>query len=128
MRWSILFFSSPPVGAGDRKQLESGDFAGGLDVRTAAQVDEVAVLIEGHLVARDRGDNLQLVDLAALLEELDRLGLGKFLANKGLVAVDDLLHPGFDLLEVFLSQRPWNVDIVVETRLDRGTDRQLGLR
>ena len=60
-----------PVGAGERQHLEGLDLAGALDVRAPAQVDEVAVLEERDLLVRgERLDDLDLVGLAARLEQL----------------------------------------------------------
>ena len=60
-----------PVGARERQHLERLDVAGALDVRAAAEVDEVAVLEVRDLLAfRDRLDDLDLVLLAARREPL----------------------------------------------------------
>src|SRR6185312_2148350 len=67
-------FVTTPVGAGEREHLERLDVPGSLDVRSTAEVDEVAVLEVGDLFPfRDRFDDLDLVLLAARAEPLQRL-------------------------------------------------------
>src|SRR6185295_11752892 len=58
---------SAPVGARERQQLDRLDRFGILQVRAAAEVDEVALLVERD-VALGRVDELDLVRLALLLE------------------------------------------------------------
>ena len=53
MRWSIgPLLVAAPVGAGDGEELDGRQDAGGRDMRAAAEVDEVALLVEGDLVVR----------------------------------------------------------------------------
>src|SRR5436190_11570956 len=61
-----------PVGAGDREELHCPDRLRVLEVRPAAEVDEVALLVEGDRVVRAL-DELDLVGLALLLEVAARL-------------------------------------------------------
>ena len=65
---------APPVGARDLEQLEGTDPAGGRQVRPAAEIDEVSLPVEGDgLALRNRRDQLRLVELAHVLEHLDRV-------------------------------------------------------
>src|SRR5205814_6053690 len=63
-----------PVRARERQHLEGLDVPRALDVRPAAEIDEVAVLEVRDLVAfRNRIDDLDLVPLALFGEALPRL-------------------------------------------------------
>ena len=61
----LVVLVAEPVGAGDGGDLEGLDAAGGGDVRAAAEVGEVAVAVEGDLVA-GLGEALDEVDLHEL--------------------------------------------------------------
>ena len=117
-----------PVGARERQHLERLDVAGALDVRPAAQVDEVAVLEErDRLALGDRLDDLDLVDLAARAEQLQRLGAADHLLLEAQVLGDDLAHLRLDALRVLGGER-LGVEVVIEPGFDRRTDRDLGVR
>src|SRR6185295_7782268 len=59
---------SAPIGAGDLHELEALELAGGWHVRTAAQVEPLALPIQADRFAgRDAGDDLGLVLLAHAL-------------------------------------------------------------
>src|SRR5205823_7770233 len=63
-----------PVRARHREQLEGAEPAGGGDVRPAAEIEPLALPIDGErLVAGDRLDELDLVLLAELAEGVDGL-------------------------------------------------------
>ncbi len=72
-------------------------------------------------------DQFNLVILAFAQEPLERLARGHLLPHERLVGVDVLAHPPLDLLEVSLADRHpvWKVEVVVETIIDRGPDRDL---
>ena len=117
-----------PVGARERQHLERLDVAGALDVRAAAQVDEVAVLEErDRLALGDRLDDLDLVLLAARVEELQRLVARDHASLERQVLGDDLAHLRFDARGV-LGRERLGVEVVVEAVLDRWADRDLGVR
>ena len=61
----LVLFVAQPVGSGDGRDLERLHAAGGRNVRAAAEVSEVAVLIERDLVA-GLGEALDEVDLHEL--------------------------------------------------------------
>ena len=63
-----------PVGTGHLHQLEGLELAGGGHVRTAAQVDPVALAVQADgLVGRNAGDDLGLVVLAQASKNCDGL-------------------------------------------------------
>ena len=142
-----LVLVAPPVGAGDRQQLESlaRHLAGVLDVRPLAQVLEGVLAIGSdrhrlvelvaHLVdlpLAQAGDQLLLVGLvgeqrggllAAHLAELERV-----------LAADDAAHALLDLLEVLRRKGARlagllaaEVEVVVEAGRGRRADGELGL-
>src|SRR5439155_15461369 len=63
-----------PVSPRDLGKLERLELSRGGDVRSAAQVDPIALPVQADLVlVRNAGDDLGLVDLTQTLEEPDRL-------------------------------------------------------
>ena len=117
-----LLLVAAPVGARRRQQLERLELAGGLHVRPAAEVDEVALRVERHRRRGDALEDLDLVTLAAPSEELDRLRARHLLALERQVGFHDLAHDLLDLGEVL--RREWRraVEVVVEAVLDGGAD------
>src|SRR5947208_9442587 len=117
-----LLLVAAPVGARRRQELERLDLAGGLHVRPAAEVDEVALRVERHRRRDEALEDLDLVTLAAPPEELDRLRARHLLALERQVGFHDLAHDLLDLGEVL--RREWRraVEVVVEAVLDGGTD------
>ncbi len=118
----LIVLVAEPVGAGDGRDLEGLDAAGGGDVRAAAEVGEVAVAVEGDFVA-GFGEALDEVDLHELgvgfvvgegllagLEDLD----------EGFVARDDFGHAGFDGGEVGFGEGDFAVDVVEEAAVGGG--------
>ena len=116
-----------PVGAGERGELEGLDRRGGLQVRAAAEVGEVALGVE-----RDRAlggvDELDLVLLALGREPRPRLVGRDLLALPGAPLGELALHLGLDRLEVGVVDRRREVEVVVEAVLDRRPDRDLDAR
>ena len=117
-----------PIRAGDLHQLEGGaDVAGGAHVRAAAEIDPVALAVEGDdLVRGEIADQFGFVALAFGLEEGDGLVAVVDLAGEGGVAGDDLAHLGFDRREVLGGERGVAGEIVVEAVLDCRADGDLG--
>ena len=113
-----------PVGAGEREELHRLDRRCVLQVRPAAEVDEVALLVQGD-VALGRVDELDLERLALLLE----VGAGLVAARLapledaalGDLAPDLLLEAGQRLFGHGLGE----LEVVVEAVLDRRADRHL---
>ncbi len=121
-----------PVGARDRAQLDRLDPLGRGRVRAAAEVLEVAVLVERDGLDAFVGDQvLDQLDLEALVfgaEVVERLGDRDVAAAEVLVGVDVLPHLRFDLRQVVLGDRHpvGELEVVVEAGLDRRADRHLG--
>ena len=94
-----------------------------------AQVHKVALLVEGDLPVVQSLQQFQLVFVALLLKEGDGFGLGHFPADIGALPAGELLHLGLDGREVAISDgAAAQVDVVVETLLDRRADAELGSR
>ena len=119
-----------PVGAGDALQLEGvTQLAGGRQMRPPAKVEPVALAVDrDDLLTRQRGDVLGLVGLADRLEVLDRLLTVPDLTLDGLVALDDLMHALFDLLQVFRREGLAAREVIVETVLGRRAEGDLRAR
>ncbi len=116
-----------PIGAGHLHQLEGGaDIAGAAHVRAAAQVDPVALPVQRDgLAARQVADELDLVVLALLLEQRDRLVAGGDDALETRVPRDDLAHPRLDGGEILGGEGLVAGEVVVEAVLDRRADGHL---
>ena len=116
-----------PVGARDLHQLEgAADLAGRGHVRTAAQVEPVALLVDlDRLVLGDGVDQLDLEVLALLLEHAFGLVARPHLLGEGSVARDDLAHLLLDGGEVFRRERLVAEEVVIEAVVDDGADRHL---
>src|SRR5262249_4099182 len=81
-----VLFVAAPVSSGDRQKLERAEFTGRRHVRTAAEIEPLALAIDGQrLVARDALDDLHLVLLTDLVEQLDRFVALPLLAPNGQV-------------------------------------------
>ncbi len=136
----LVVLIAAPVGTGNRHQLERIllDLLRVFHVRPAAQVRERVVLVD-----RDFRLFLQWIAIfieAAFFETFDQfqfIGLvGKdflrFISRENrllelVLALDDLAHPLFDLLQILRREVARQVKVIVKTVLDRGADRVLGL-
>src|SRR5450759_1135160 len=117
-----------PVRPRGMRELEDAELARERHVRTAAEVDEVLLLVAREAALGNTRDDLDLERIALGLEDLHGLGLRHFLANDDVVLGDDLLHLRLDLLEVFRSERPAGIEVVIETVLDGRADADLHAR
>jgi len=116
----LVAFAAQPVRAGDVGQLERADVAGGRDVRAAAQVEEVSVLVIGDLGAvRNLRQEVQLVGFARCREALLRLVARGLLVLERLACGHDLAHARFDPLEILGSERLVAREVVIEAVFDR---------
>ncbi len=130
----VLLVATPVRRRGPH-QLEGGDALGGGQVRAPAEVlprkrpVALEVVVDGQLAGTDLDagplGGLGLVTLAALEpDQLDLVGLlgqlaqriavGDDPAREPLTLLDDLAHPGLDLLEVLGLERLGHVEVVVE--------------
>ena len=121
----LVLLVAPPVGARDRHQLEVRHGRGGRQVGSFAEVDEIALAVQAHGRVGDPLDDLDLVRLAALAKEADRVGLGQILALDRLRGAGQLAHRRLDLLEIVRGEGAVELEIVIEAVLDRRADRQL---
>ncbi len=117
-----------PIGARDLHQLEGrADLAGRGHVRTAAEIEPVALLVDLELlVGRDGVDQLDLEHLALVAEHALGLVARPHLLGEGFVARDDLAHLLLDRLEILGRERLVAEEVVVETVLDHRADGHLG--
>ena len=111
-----------PVGPGGRQELEDLDGARRGHVRAAAQVHEIALVVQRHRGRVDPAQDLDLEGLAALLEEPDGGLARQLLPDERVIRRDDLPHRRLDPLEVFRGERRGLQEIVVEAVLDGGAD------
>ncbi len=143
----LVLLVATPVRRGGAHQLERRDPLRGRQVRATAQVGPrhlavaADVVVDGqavaaHLDARAFGgivpvtgtlepDQLDLVGL--LLQLRDRVMVGDRAPRELLALLDDLAHPGLDLLEVLRLEGHLDVEVVVEAVVDRRADAEPGL-
>ena len=125
---------APPIGAGDRVQLDRLDPPGRGPVRAPAEVLERPVAVERDgldaFVRDEVLDQLDLVALALVAEDLDRLGNRHVAARELLVGGDVGAHRLLDRLQVGVGDPDvlGELEVVVEAVLDRRADRHLGPR
>ena len=118
-----------PVGGGGAEELEGTDPGGRLEVRPAAQVDEVTVAIEAdHLAGRQLADDLRLVRLPRRGLAGHRLVASELAPLERQVGGHLRTHALLDRLQVGRRQGARQVEVVVEAVADGRTDPQLGLR
>ena len=116
-----------PIGAGDLHELEGvADLSGRGHVRTAAEIEPVALLVDlDLLVFRDGVDQLDLEAFAHVGKHaLGVLARPHFL-GKRFVARDDLAHLLLDGGEVFGRERLVAEKVVIEAVLDHRPDGHL---
>ena len=144
----LVLLVAAPVRRGAAHQLERRDPLGGRQVGTAAQVAPrdvtvaADVVVDGELPGADldaralgravglpRALEPDQLDLVGLVLELgERVGVGGDPTGEPLALLDDLPHPGLDLLEVLGVERGLDVEVVVEAVLDRRPDAEAGVR
>ena len=148
----LVLLVAAPVRRRGAHQLERRDPLGGRQVRAAAQVAPrdlavaADVVVDGELAGAHLGrgtfdrlagracrdlrslqpDQLDLVGL--VLELVERVGVGGDPPGEPLALLDDLAHPGLDLLEVLGHERGLDVEVVVEAVSDRRADPEPGVR
>jgi len=91
-----VLFVAAPVRPGNGQQLERLHEPGIRDVRPTAQVNEIAVPVEGNASVLKALDQLNFVGLAHIAEQLDGVGLGNIHALERNRGINDALHFRFD--------------------------------
>ena len=100
-----------------------------LDVRSAAEIGEVAVLIERNGAILKVGNKLALVLVTLLGEVLHCVGLGYFSAFEGFLRAGKFHHLFLDIPEVRLRNlTPSQIHVIVETGLYGGSYTELHAR
>jgi len=115
-----------PVGAGDAEELEGLDLAGAGEVWAAAQVDEVALLVEADGVVFDGLEQLDLVDLLCLAHAADGLVSGQLDPLERQVLGDDRAHLVLDARQVIGADGLGQLEVVVEAVVDGRADGEPG--
>jgi len=113
----LVLAIAPPIGASQREKFEMLQVARARDVRPAAEVGEIALLIEG-----DRGfeflDVLHLV--VVVFKDVQGFLHRDFAALKGDVVLAEFLHLSFDGGKIrFGDDFIAEIDIVIEAFFDR---------
>ena len=128
-REHLVVLVAAPIRAGQRRQLERLDHARRRQMRTCAQVDEIALTIEGDLgVLGQIVDQLDLVGLVVALHQLDRLFARQHESLELVVRLDDLRHLALDHLQLFERDGRRKVEIVIKSLVDRRSDRKFDRR
>ena len=119
-----------PIRSRELGELEGfADVTGRGHVRAAAQIEPLALLVDLQIFTRgDCIDQLDLEQLALLLEEILRLLPAPELLRERRVARDDLVHLRFDLRQVVGMKRLRLGEVVEESILDHRTDGHLRAR
>ncbi len=123
-----VLFIAEPVCAGEVGELDGLDAAGGGDVGSAAEVEEVSVAIEADLIAGvgEFGDEVGLHEVAVTVEVGQGLFAGGGDSGEGFVAGDDLLHAGLNGGEVVRGEGGGAVEVVEEAGVSGGAVAELG--
>ena len=119
-----------PVGgvAGGQLDAVALDAAGGIHVGAGAQVNELALLVEGDVgILRQVVDQLDLIGLLLLLHILDGFLAGQLEALQLQLLLADLAHLRLDLRQVVGGKGERRIQIVVKAVVDAGADGQLHL-
>ena len=119
-----------PVGgvAGGQLDAVALDAAGGVEVRTGAEVGELALLVEADDgVLRQVVDELDLERLFLFFHKLDGLGARELKALELELFLADLAHFGFDLSQILRRKGERGEHIVVEPVVDARADGELHL-
>ncbi|MNM71579.1 hypothetical protein D3C81_832480 [compost metagenome] len=122
----LVLAVAAPVRAGHIHQLEHLDFAGRRNMRSTAQIEEFALLVNGDdAVLGQVPDQFKLVGIAKLAEDVQRFLTADFLADNRQIFGNDAFHFLLDLLEILRIQRLLQVHIIIKSVFNRRADAQL---
>ena len=125
----LALLVTAPVGTCDGGQLNGLDYLGVAQVRSAAEVGEMAVGVVGDGAVGKFADELALVLVTSLLEVLESVGLGHVLTDEVLLFAGQLKHPLLDLGEISVGDlTAAQIHIIVESVLDGRPDTELDTR
>src|SRR5450756_1209717 len=124
----LVLLVPSPIRSCDRQKLKMLKVACGRDMRSTAEVRERALSVERDGRRRYLRKDLDLILVAAFLEEFDGLGYRLVLSAEMFAALGDLVHLLLDYSEIIGGQRLRHVDVVVKTSVDRWSDGKLGVR
>ena len=119
----LVLFIPPPVRAGNARQFERLDPPRGRQVRSAAEIDEIPLLIKRDLRAlRQIRYEFLFIRLVKFLHQFERVLSGQGETFDGQIAFHDLLHFRFDLFQILLRDGGLEIDVVVKPVFDDRPD------
>ena len=125
---SCLVGIASPVCHGGRNQFISLNIFSTHQVRTCTQIHKSSLVIEGNLCAfRQVFNQFYLKRLIALLHEFDCFLSGKSETLDFVAFLDDLLHLGFNPVQIFSGKR-FCIEIIIETIFNGRSDGTFGIR
>ena len=118
-----------PVGTRHLHELKDLEFAGRRHVRSAAEIDEVALTVKrNHFTRRNRFDDFRLIVFAHILEELHGGVAIHFAAFDRNVLLHEFMHTRFNRRQIFRREGTFELEVVIETVFNRRSDRHLSRR
>ena len=94
-------------------------------MRPPAQIHELALFIETHLLVLKVLEQFHFIGLALTLEKVKRLLPGNFPTGERQVLLDQFLHPGLDTLKIFGSKGLGRVKIIIKPGFNGRADGDL---
>ena len=125
----LVLFVPAPVSARHAGQLERLDLARGRQMRPAAEIDEIALLVKGNFrVLGQIVDKFLFIRFAEIIHHFKGVLAAQRKALDGQIALDDLVHFRFDLAEIVLADGRFEIYVVIKTVFDDGPDGELAGR
>ena len=125
----FVFAVAAPVGACHLHKLEDLKPARARNVRTAAQVGEVALTVKRNDFAGGNfADDFSLVVFADALEVVDGFVARQRVALDRNVLLHEFLHAGFDFFKIFGREGALKLEVIVKAIFDGRSDRYFGRR
>src|SRR5919107_493413 len=121
-----FFLVPPPVRPGYVLQLEGAEPPSARDVRAAAQIEKISLLVDRDLTVFQPLDDLRLVRVIHV--EILGVGLGDLFPLYREVPRDDLMHPLLDARQILVREATRYLDIVVKAVLYRRGEGPLATR